>query len=297
MKKKLLLFLVMVLAVGCVLLTACGDEPQNTTAAPDTTTAAPASPFAAVTFDGLTATYDGNAKSVAVANLPEGATVSYSVNGGEAVETVSIVNAGNYTVVATLTKDGVTEQKTATLVIEKAQWSDWDSSITYFAPSTEIPYDGQYHMPEALVDLPEGLSVSRDGIPVINVGDMAVYTISFLISNPEKAQNYNPPAPITDVTITIVKGTIDMSGFVFEDAEVPYDGNTHKLAYDPTTLPDMLDAYVTGSYRDRGEYTCTVTFSFKNVADAAKYELPAPMTATVLPRSYAAGDLRKSIAK
>ena len=273
MKKKLLLFLVMVLALGCVLLTACGETPA------DTTTVAPTSPFTAVTFDSVTATYDGTAKTVAVANLPEGATVSYKVN-GEAVDAVSVVNAGNYTVVATLTKDGVTEEKTATIVIEKAQVT-LDPTITYFAPSTEIAYDGQYHMPEALVELPEGLSVSVDGTPIANVGDMAVYTISFLFSDAEVAQNYNPPAPITDIQLTIVKGTIDMSGFLFESAELPYDGAFHKLSYDASTLPDMLDAIVTGGGVNRGEHTCTITFSFKNSADAAKYVLPEPMTATL----------------
>ncbi|MFB9075865.1 T9SS type A sorting domain-containing protein [Flavobacterium procerum] len=76
------------------------------------------SPINVVTFSNASFTYDGNPHSIQVANLPAGATASYSSNNGS-------TNAGTYTITATITP-AVTSPNcspivlTANLVINKA---------------------------------------------------------------------------------------------------------------------------------------------------------------------------------
>lgn len=77
-----------------------------------------ASPLNAVTFSDAQVTYDGNAHPLQVANLPAGATVSYSANN-------TSVNAGTYSVTATITPSTSSSNcapvvLTANLVINKA---------------------------------------------------------------------------------------------------------------------------------------------------------------------------------
>ncbi len=77
-----------------------------------------ASPLNAVTFSDAQVTYDGNAHPLQVANLPAGATVSYSANN-------TSVNAGTYSVTATITPSASSSNcapvvLTANLVINKA---------------------------------------------------------------------------------------------------------------------------------------------------------------------------------
>ena len=63
----------------------------------------------------LTVTYDGNVHSLAVVGLPAGANVEYAGN--------DRVNAGIYTVTATVTGDFGTETLTGTLTIQKAVYN------------------------------------------------------------------------------------------------------------------------------------------------------------------------------
>lgn len=289
MKKKLLLLLALTLIIAAVSLASCdsGSGGDVTTAA--TTTAAPTDPLAAVTFENVTGTYNGEAKTMAVANLPAGATVAYSIDGAEAVAAVSIVDAGTYTVKATVTAaTGETVTKTATMTIAKADYT-LENPEQYFAASATIPYDGAYHTPEPIVALPAGLSFMPDAAPISNPGETATYNISFAFSDPTMARNYNAPAGISGIVLTIGKATIDLSGVLFEDLTVNYDGAIKKI--EVVNLPDTLR--VTYSYKDsegqalrgapleQGVYTVTATFAFKRAADGQLYELPAPITATL----------------
>lgn len=77
-----------------------------------------ASPINAVTFANAQVTYDGNAHPLQVANLPAGASVTYSANN-------TSVNAGTYAVTATITPAAISPNcspitLTANLVINKA---------------------------------------------------------------------------------------------------------------------------------------------------------------------------------
>lgn len=286
MKKKLMLFLALVLVVGCTLLMACGgggDDPDDTTApatsAPATSapaTSAPASVLGSVTFADATVTYDGTAKTIAVSGAPAGATVTYSVNGGAAASAVSVTDAGTYTVVATVTAGTESVQKTATLTVNKAAYT-LPADTVYFPATATVTYDGQYHMPEAAVALPAGVIATPDGTPVLNAGDEQTYTINFAFSDPAMANNFVPPAPLTGITLTVAKADIDMSGVVFEADTVPYDGQYHTLTI--SGVPEMLNCVPRGGGIARGTYDVTATFTFKNSADAANYNLPAPMTA------------------
>ena len=78
-----------------------------------------------------------------------------------------------------------------------------------------------------------------------------------------------------NITITIQKGTYDMSGVSFEDDSFKYDGNTHSLAI-TGTLPDGVTvSYEGNGETDFGEYTVTAKFT----GDADNYEPIANMTA------------------
>lgn len=286
MKKKLLLLLALVLIITSAALASC-DMVSGVLPGPDVTSGS--DPFGAVVFSDVTGTYDGQAKTMAVTNLPAGAVVVYSVDGGEAVATVSIVDAGTYTVEAQMTSaDGVSATKTATMTIAKANYT-LENAEQYFAASSTVAYDGGFHTPEPIMDLPAGLSFMSDGAPISNPGETATYNIAFAFSDPTLARNYNPPAGISGITLTIGKAAFDLSAVTFEDATVAYDGNSKKL--EVANLP--ADLRVTYTYKDasgaavkgypvnRGQYTVTATFAFKSASNAALYELPAPMTATL----------------
>ncbi len=277
MKKKLFLLSVVFLFAVCLALTSCGGTDGEVTTAPTTT----AAPTANCTFTNVDAVYDGTAKTIAVAGLPTGATVSYSVNGGEAVSAVSVTDAGTYTVVATVTlPEGYAPLSplTATLTIAKADYA-LPEGVTYFQ-NAEVAYNGQWHMPLPVATLPEGVSYSVVGAPIINAGSNATYTVNFGFSDPALANNYNPPAAIEGLTLAIVKGDVDMSGVSLDDLTVPYDGQPHTLAL-TGTLPSILNCDISGGATRKGTYTVTATFSFKNSADSANYNLPAPLTATL----------------
>lgn len=282
MKKKLFLLSVVFLFAVCLVLTSCdafggGNGGDVTTTAPTTT----AAPTANCTFTNVDTVYDGTAKTIAVAGLPTGATVSYSVNGGEAVSAVSVTDAGVYTVVATVAlPEGYAPiaPLTATLTVAKATYA-LPEGVTYFE-DTEVTYNGQYHTVTPVTDLPAGVSYVVVGAPISAAGTVGTYTINFGFSDPALANNYNPPAAIEGIKLSVLKGDVDMSGVSLEDLTVPFDGKPHRLAL-TGTLPSMLNCDITGGGTKKGTYTVTATFSFKNKNDAANYNLPAPLTATL----------------
>lgn len=286
MKKRLFLLLALVLMLACTVLASC-DVIDNVISK---------LPFfdnngdTELTFADATVKYDGEAKTMTVANLPAGAVVVYSVDGGEPVPAVSIVDAGTYSIEAQITSaDGEITKLTATLTIEKADYT-LENPTQYFAAHTEIAYDGDYHMPEPIVALPEGLGVVFDKSPVINPNDSQTYTITFTFSDPAMARNYNPPAPVSGIQLSVVKAAVDMSDVVFEDVTVPYDGGSKtlkatgvsdKLRVTYTYLKEGSDEEpTTATPFESGVYVVTATFAFaKPAVDGAFYELPAPMTA------------------
>ncbi len=216
------------------------------------------------TFDGLTfadktVTYNGSAQSIEVANLPQGATVTYSPSN-------TFTNAGVYTVTATVSAPNFnTATLSATLTINKASY---DMSKVVFADKS-VAYDGNAHSLEA-TNLPDGVTVTYIGNNQTNVG---TYTVLAVFSG--DSANYNPIANMT-ATLTINKASYDMSRVVFADKSVAYDGNAHSL--EATNLPDGVTVtYIGNNQTNVGTYTVLAVFS----GDSANYNPIANMTATL----------------
>ncbi len=262
MKKKLLLAAFLLLALGCVLLTACSV--QNS-----------------LKFDSATYTYDGQAKTIAVTGLPQGAVVKYSINGGEAVDAVSVTNAGTYDIVAKITLPAgyaAVADMRATLTIRKgAALSLGNASFV----GGEYAYDGKGHAPELNGTLPDGVAyIITSGEHVYNAGESDTFTISFVYTDPDMANNLEVPAPVSGIQVSVKKATVDMSGVTFEDATVPFDNQLHSLAIDGT-LPPFLDVRYEGARVGKGTSEVKAIFFFRNEADADNYILPDPMTANL----------------
>lgn len=215
------------------------------------------------TFDGLafadkTVTYDGTAQSIEVANLPQGATVSYSPSN-------TYTNAGIYPVTATVSApDFDTVKLTATLTIEKATY---DMSQVVFADKS-VTYDGTTHSLKA-TNLPDGVTVTYIGNNQINVG---TYTVLAVFSG--DSVNYNPIANKT-ATLTIAQSAAQ--GITFADAVVTYDGTAHSLAVVGDLPQGIMVVYENNNQTNAGVYTVTAKF----VGTNPNYEQLPDMTATL----------------
>lgn len=328
MKHKIFLFAVLLMSLICVVLVSCGPDiagttpaatttagtPAATTTAPAVTTTAPAvtttAPVVTTTekplltaspvFDGVSGTYNGSAFSVAVSNLPEGSTVSYSVDGGAATETVSLTNAGTYTVVATITLPDTyapVQPMTATVTIAKAKI---DMSAVQLAADTKT-YNGS------------AFTLSATGIPanvaatytyklgsetVTEVKNAGTYTVIATFASTDANYEVAAADATKEATLTVNKAKIDMSAVQFVDATKPYNGTAYVL--EATGLPAdvkatyayQLNGNAAAEAKDSGVYSVTVTFSSTN----ANYEIAAAdatktATLTIEPVKVTVGDL------
>ena len=120
----------------------------------------------------------------------------------------------------------------------------------------------------AVAGLPTGAQVSYDkATSYTNAGE---YTVKATIT----LANYNP-VELT-ATLTINKAVYDMSGVVFADKTVTYNGQAHSI--EATNLPNGVTAQYTGNKQiNADEYTITATFA----GDSANYEPIASKTATL----------------
>ncbi len=254
MKNTRLLFMILALALMCVALSACdflgsilpGGSTTTTTATPPTTTTAPPPPSSVTTtvpapslktaeleFDDATFTYDGQAKSIAVEGLPEGATVLYYIDGSTtSVETVALTNAGTYTVkaVVALPEDyEPCEDLEATVTITKGTLTVnvalEDATVIENGAAQAITYTGT---------LPEGVSatyVYRKGGKTVAPADVVApgeYTVMlvFTLSDDLKA-NYNVPAGLSAKLTIEAKKDYDLSGVTLNGATtITYDDET-----------------------------------------------------------------------
>lgn len=215
--------------------------------------------FEGITFADKTVTYNGTAQSIEVANLPQGATVTYSPFN-------TYTNAGIYPVTATVSApDFDTITLSATLTIDKATY---DMSKVVFADKS-VTYDGATHSLEA-TNLPDGVTVMYIGNNQTNVGK---YNVVAIFSG--DSVNYNAIANMS-ATLTITKATYDMSQVVFTGKSVTYDGNVHSL--EATNLPDGVSVtYIGNNQTNVGTYTVLAVFS----GDSANYNAIANMSATL----------------
>jgi len=215
------------------------------------------------TFDGLTfadktVTYNGSAQSIEVANLPQGATVTYSPSN-------TFTNAGVYTVTATASAPNFdTATLSATLTINKASY---DMSQVVFADKS-VAYDGNAHNLEA-TNLPDGVTVTYIGNNQTNVG---TYTVLAVFSG--DSANYNPIANMT-ATLTVTQNKVQ--GVTFDSRTVTYDGAAHSLAIEGNLPHGIAVVYEGNSQTNAGTYTVTAKF----VGSNPNYEQLPDMTATL----------------
>ncbi len=215
------------------------------------------------TFDGLTfvdktVTYNGSAQSIEVANLPQGATVTYSPSN-------TFTNAGVYTVTATVSAPNFdTATLSATLTINKASY---DMSRVVFADKS-VAYDGNAHSLEA-TNLPGGVTVTYIGNNQTNVG---TYTVLAVFSG--DSANYNPIANMT-ATLTVTQNKVQ--GVSFDSRTVTYDGAAHSLAIEGNLPQGMAVVYEGNSQTNAGTYTVTAKF----VGSNPNFEQLPDMSATL----------------
>ncbi len=316
MKNKRLLFMILALALMCVALSACdflggilpggsstttttATDPVTTTAPPPTssvttTEPAPSLETAELEFESDTFTYDGQAKSIAVDGLPEGATVLYYINGSTTpVETVALTNAGTYAVKAVVAlPEGYEpcEDLEATLTINKADLTlnigfEDDTVIENGAAQT-IAYTGT---------LPEGVTATyvyrKSGKPVaaaevVAPGEYTVMLV-FGLSDDLKA-NYNVPTGLSAKLTIEAKKDYDLTGVTLAGATtITYGQATPSftlgglptgLAQGETVITDQDGETVTGKL-DAGLYNVTIAYvnndavAYNNPTVAYSFEL------------------------
>lgn len=205
-----------------------------------------------ITLPDVTHTYNGSVQSPSiVGELPAGVTVNYITSG-------NIRNVGVYTIRAIFTGssnyEGIPDM-IANYTVTKATY---DMSGVSFADA-QFSYTGSEVTPQIIGILPEGVSVKFVSNPgtIKNVGE---YTVTAIFTG--DSWNYNAIPDMT-ATYSVTKGTYDMSGISFADAEFSYTGREVK----PQVVGNLPEG-VTVSFvsdpaviKDMGEYTVTAIFT------------------------------------
>ncbi len=237
---------------------------EKPTAAPSEAPTVQPSKAPQLALPDLTVTYDGNVHSLAVVGLPAGASVEYAGN--------DKVNAGIYTVAATVTGDFGTETLTGTLTIQKAVYDM--SGVTFTGEN--FTYDGTAHSIYIKGTLPEGVTVRYENNGQINAG---VYEVTAYFTGDEA--NYEPIVP-WGTGMTVKKAVKDMSGVRFENTVITYDGKAHTLVAE--NLPEGVwaayevsqsDGYQDNTQTEPGIYHILAHFWFFDDNDDKNYE-PIP---------------------
>lgn len=209
--------------------------------------------------------------------LPEGVSASFTYKNalGETVE--KMIDAGVYTVYATFSSDNANyypiDPISATVTIEELV-VDFDG-IRF--DSVTVPYDGGSHTITVAGELPAGVRVVYEGGDKTAVGAYEI-TARFYIGELELEDERRT------ATLTIIKGTVDMSGVGAVDASATYNGSAHTPILSGV-IPAGVDVVYTytdsmGNTVDEivavGTYMVTATF----VYDSACYNDIAPMSFT-----------------
>ena len=211
-----------------------------------------------VVFANKTVTYNGNAFSIDATNLPTGVTASYENNGK--------TEAGVYTIIAKFTGNGNYNEipnKTATLTINKAVVTAPTADTTVFT------YNGQA----------QTYALQANNLYTISTAtytNAGAYPITVELN--DKANYEWADGTIADLTFSFVigKATYDMSGVVFEDKTVVYNGNEFTIV--ATNIPTGVSVtYENNVGTTAGVYTAIAKFT----GDADNYELIANKTAVL----------------
>lgn len=141
-------------------------------------------------------------------------------------------------------------------------------------PQASFTYDGTLHT----VQIPENPAYTVYD----NTGtDAGSYTLIIRLNNTSDYQWSDGTTANLTFDWTIRKGTFDMSGVTFADAEREYTGS--ELSLEVSGLPEGVSASYSyeGDRTELGQVEVTASFSFTDEALAKNYELPADMTATM----------------
>ncbi len=233
--------------------------------------------FTGLKLEPKTVTYDGTVKALSLSGISEellnSSTVSYTYTlNGKAVEAEDVVSDGEYTVTATISKEGYkTKTLTATLTIEKASFV----GLT-LEPKT-VTYDGNAHSITIKGDMPQGTTVDYsyelNGVLVTEAKNVGRYDVTATVSK----------AGYETVTkkATLVINTAQLTGLIFDGGEFEYDGTARTLEI--RNVPNgaqvnyeiKKDGIKVTEAIDAGTYTVTATVSMPNYFEST-------LTATLL---------------
>ncbi len=266
MKKKNLLFLA--LAFSALTLSACGSstpgggqpgQPDSSEIALDFMTFIRENN---ISFNNQTLAYTGAPQTIEISGtLPQDYRVYYT--GGDKVD------VGTYPVQARFKGPGLPDSKNDYLeALMTIVPGAVDESKIVFEDATYV-FDDEYHSLEVARPYPEGIvDVTYSDA---NFYDVGTYEVTAYF---EVDRNHAPVDPKT-ATLTILPYEVDMSGVVFEDKTVTFDGDFHSIYAD--NLPEGVEVEYENNYKkDAGVYT--VTANFIAPLNAAPID---PMTATL----------------
>ncbi len=203
-------------------------------------------------------TYDGSQKSVELAGVPQGMSVTYSGN--------KAVGAGTYTAEAFITMDDSANFNTP--VIEPVTWTidkaDYDMSRVSWSSNNTFTYDASKKKVE-LTGLPEGVKPSYKSNSASEAGS---YVAEASLNYDEK--NYNAPS-VESYSWMILKADYDMSAVCWNYSEsYIYDGSEKRIEL--IGLPaGIKPVYENASAVNAGSYTASVEFEF----DEKNYNRPS----------------------
>ena len=196
-----------------------------------------------VVFADTTVTYDGESHSILATNLPAGVTVTYENNEQTVV--------GTYTITANFAGDkdnyNAIPSQTATLTIAKAILAKPAQDTTNFV------YTGS----ALTYTVATNNFYTVSGNVQTNAGS---YTVAIVLKDKANCEWADGTTDDLAYNFAIAKATYDMSGVVFADTTVTYDGESHSIL--ATNLPNGVTVAYTGNAQtEAGEYTITATFT------------------------------------
>ena len=239
MKKKILkaAFSTMLASCALVSLPACKkSKPKDPDPIVDPTTI----DITGVTLNSQEFVYDGTAKTIEVSGtIPSGVSVSYAYKNSSSEVVTSCIEAGTYTVTATLSGTGYNTLTLTTTITIKAK----ELITGVILEASEVDYDGTAKTIQVTGTIPTGCSVSysyKKGDAAVNeCVDAGEYTVTATVTG----DGYEDL--VLTAVLTIKK--VPIAGLTFDEQTVLYTGTNQ--AY---TLPTSTDysAEVEGYYSD-----------------------------------------------
>ena len=268
---------VTIVGAGTTLITASQAGNSNYSAAAPVSqmlTVAPAP--ATVTLSGLSAVYDGTAKAASVSTVPSGLPVSVTYNGNATIP----VNAGSYTVVATVNSSNYTGSASGTLVITQPnQTINFAAlaAVTYGSAPFALTATASSSLPVSYISgNPAVATVSGSTVTIVGAGT------TLITASQAGNSNYSAAAPVSQMlTVAPAPATVTLSGL-----SAVYDGTAKAASV--STVPSGLPVSVTYNGNatipvNAGSYTVVATVNSSNYTGSASGTLTiaSPVTPSI----------------